>query len=75
MAVLSYYLIEYDPITLSLSQPKEISLTFTVGKQPLYHYARALITDETIHIITPYKVADYQIASGKPTLVAETRLV
>lgn len=75
MAVLSYYLIEYDPITLSLSQPKEISLTFTASKQPLYRYARALITDETIHIITPYKVADYQIASGKPTLVAETRLV
>ena len=75
IATLSYYLIKYDPITLSLSQPEEIRLSFTPDKWPLYRYARALVTNDIVHIITPYKVADYQIAGEKPSLIAETRLV
>jgi len=75
MATLSYYLVKFDPNTLSLSQPEEISLSFTVTSLPLHRYARALVVNDTIHIITPYKVVDYQIISGKPTLVAEIELV
>lgn len=75
MAALSYHLIRFDPATLSLGQPEEMSLSFKLDKPPSYRYARALIVDNTIHIITPYKVVDYRLAGGKPVLVAETKLV